>query len=152
MKLWIACFVSMLMTIAGSAVADMYKWVDENGKVHYTDSPPPKKKGDKERKVVSITGPAVISPYSGGAPGTRLAPAKVTIFTASWCDYCKKAKAFLTSRRIAFEDIDVERTPQGRDAFHNLGGNGVPVILVGAQRMDGYREATLDGLLRHAGL
>ncbi len=38
--------------IAQAASAQVYKWVDENGKVHFTDKPP--KRADAEPEVVSI--------------------------------------------------------------------------------------------------
>ncbi|MEO8005212.1 MAG: glutaredoxin family protein [Betaproteobacteria bacterium] len=155
MKLPIACLVSMLLVAAGLAVADMYKWVDESGKTHYTDSPPPGKKAQKlDLKINSIAGPPVVSAFTGGAASTSnsAAAAKVKVYGATWCGYCKRAKAYLQARRTPFEDIDVERSAQGQSEFLALGGRGVPVILVGDQRMDGYRQETLEGMLKHAGL
>ena len=37
-----------LITLSASAFGKIYKWVDENGKVHYSDSPPP---GDTAKQV-----------------------------------------------------------------------------------------------------
>jgi hypothetical protein len=34
-------FIVLLVAIAVPALADIYKWVDDNGKVHYSDTPPP---------------------------------------------------------------------------------------------------------------
>jgi len=31
----------LVCLLAGPALADMYKWTDENGKTHYSDQPPP---------------------------------------------------------------------------------------------------------------
>ncbi len=154
MKLPIACLVSMLLATAGLAVADMYKWVDETGKIHYTDSPPPGKKAQKlDLKINSIAGPPVVSAFKDGAAGTsNRTAAKVKVYGAAWCGYCKRAKAYLQARGTPFEDIDVERSVQGKSEFRVLGGRGVPVILVGDQRMDGYRQEALEGMLKHAGL
>ena len=38
----------ILLARSGTAAGKIYKWVDENGKVHYSDSPPP---GDTARQV-----------------------------------------------------------------------------------------------------
>jgi Domain of unknown function (DUF4124) len=35
------CLAMLMLFAAGSAGAQMYKWVDENGKVRYGDTPPP---------------------------------------------------------------------------------------------------------------
>ena len=45
MKTWIAAFAAMTAFIA--AAQTVYKWVDENGRTHYTDTPPPDGKGQK---------------------------------------------------------------------------------------------------------
>jgi hypothetical protein len=35
------CLAMLLLCVAGSAGAQMYKWVDKDGKVRYGDTPPP---------------------------------------------------------------------------------------------------------------
>lgn len=154
MKRPITCLVSILLAAAVPAVADMYKWVDETGKVHYTDSPPPGKKAQKlDLRINSIAGPPVVSAFKDRATGTSSQTgAKVKVYGATWCGYCKRAKAYLQARRTPFEDIDVERSAQGQSEYRALGGRGIPVILVGDQRMDGYRQEALEGMLKHAGL
>jgi glutaredoxin len=75
----------------------------------------------------------------------------VRIYTAAWCGYCKKAKAYLAAKKVPFDEVDVETSEPGRSEFAQLGGRGVPVIVVGNRRMDGFDAATLDGLLAQAG-
>lgn len=146
-----AAWLAILIASPASAIADMYKWVDENGKVHYTDSPPPGKKAKKlDLKINSISGPPVVSTIGTSTPAASAA--KVKLYTTTWCGYCKKAKAYLQARGTPFQEIDVENSAQGKSEFSALGGRGVPVILVGNQRMDGYSEGGLEGLLKQAGL
>jgi hypothetical protein len=45
----------------------------------------------------------------------------------------------------------VERSAQGKQEYRDLQGRGVPIILVGDQRMNGYSQARLDDMLRAAG-
>ncbi len=131
----------------------MYKWTDENGKVHYSDSPPPGKKAKKlDLKINSISGPPVVSSFGSSAARATTGTVQVKLYTTTWCGYCKKAKAYLQARGTSFREIDVESSEQGRSEFQALGGRGVPVILVGNQRMDGYSEGTLAGMLKQAGL
>ena len=140
-----------LVLLPSALVADMYKWVDENGKVHYSDSSPPGKKAKKlDLKINSISGPPVV--YSVGNDTAATSTSKVKLYTTTWCGYCKKAKAYLQARGTPFQEVDVERSAQGQSEFRALGGRGVPVILVGSQRMDGYSEGGLEGLLKQAGL
>jgi glutaredoxin len=150
-KLPLVAWLLLVLLVSGASLADMYKWTDESGKVHYSDSPPPGKKAKKlDLKINSISGPPVVS--SLGSSSAAASSSKVKLYTTTWCGYCKKAKAYLQARGTPFQEIDVEASAQGRSEFRSLGGRGVPVILVGNQRMDGYSEGGLEGLLRQAGL
>lgn len=53
-RLMIGCFLAVMAS--GMASAGVYKWVDENGKVHYGDAPPEQAQGKK--KSVKINTPA----------------------------------------------------------------------------------------------
>lgn len=148
--------LATLLAIPAPAFADMYKWIDKDGKVHYTDSPPPGKKAKKlDLKINTITGPAVVSTIDKPGQQTPAAAAgasKVRLYTTTWCGYCKRAKAYLQARGTPYQEFDVETSAQGQSEYRALGGRGVPVILVGDQRMDGYSEGTLAGMLKQAGL
>jgi len=100
------------------------------------------------------------NPPSGGTPITENAQIRkaaavqgerVKLYTTTWCGYCKKARAYLRSRNIPFDDIDVETTDRGRREYREIGGNGVPVIFVGERRMDGYDQGGLQDMLKAAG-
>jgi glutaredoxin len=68
-----------------------------------------------------------------------------------WCGYCKRAKAHLAARGVPYDEVDVEATQRGQNEFTQLGGRGVPIILVGSQRMDGFDANGLDAMLAAAG-
>jgi glutaredoxin len=142
----------MLLSVAACtlpAAAGVYKWTDAQGRVHYSDSPPPDQKAAQVKiKVNSISGPAVVSAFKAGSPAAK---ERVRIYTTSWCGYCKKAKAQLAARRVPFDEIDVETSDSGQREFASLGGRGVPVILVGGQRMDGFDAGRLEAMLQTAG-
>ena len=53
---------------------------------------------------------------------------------------------------IPFVEYDVERDEIGKREYKKLNGRGVPVILVGNQRMNGFSAPSLEKLLRNAGL
>ena len=69
------------------------------------------------------------------------------MLTTTWCGYCRRARAYLNSKGIPFEDLDVERSTQGRQEYTVLKGRGVPIILVGNQRRDGYDQVGLERML-----
>ena len=41
-------------------------------------------------------------------------PARVQVFTTTYCPYCRRATALLDRRHIAYEEIDVTLDPQAR--------------------------------------
>ena len=132
------------------AAAGVYKWTDAHGKVHYSDSPPSETKAQQVNvKVNSISGPAVVSEFRSASTGKT--KDKVRLFTTVWCGYCKKAKAHLTAKGVPYDELDVESSQQGRSEYAKLGARGVPVILVGGQRMDGFDAGRLDAMLAQAG-
>ena len=77
--------------------------------------------------------------------------AEVKMYATSWCPYCAKARAYFARRNIAYVEVDIEKSREGRVEYDKLGARGVPVILVGAQRMNGFSEARLSQLLADAG-
>jgi len=132
------------------AQAGVYKWTDAEGRVHYSDSAPPQAKTQEVNiKVNSISGPAVVSTI--GKSAAVNGKQSIRLFGTTWCGYCKKARALLVSKGIPYEDIDVEESARGRAEYKQLGAKGVPVILVGNQRMDGFDAGRLDSMLKQGG-
>lgn len=62
----------------------------------------------------------------------------VTLYTTSWCPYCSRARALLTRKGVAFEDIDIEAAPEKRAEMQNRSGRRtVPQIFIGDQHVGG---------------
>ena len=144
-------FLLLALLIASTpASAGIYKWTDAQGRVHYSDDPPADAKAQQVKvKINSIQGPAVVSTIRHTSAAK--AKDKVRIYTAVWCGYCKRAKAHLAAKSVPYDEMDVETSERGRSEFAQLGGRGVPVILVGSQRMDGFDASALDVMLTGAG-
>ncbi len=63
------------------------------------------------------------------------------MYTTRWCGYCVRAKALLTSKGIAFEEINLDDEPRFRQTLHELtGGWTVPQILIDDEPIGGYTE------------
>ena len=79
----------------------------------------------------------------------------VTIYTTSWCPYCRAATDLLRKKGVAFEEIDVERTPGARsEMIAKAGRTSVPQIFAGERHLGGCDDlyaldgaGKLDGLL-----
>lgn len=81
------------------------------------------------------------------AAGQPAAGKKVVMYTTSSCPACVTAKQYFAKKGVPYEEIDVERSMEGRQAFQKLGGRGVPLIMVGDKRMEGFSEQALDAAL-----
>lgn len=136
-----------LVALDGLADTRLYKYTDENGRVHYTDQPPAEQQAETlDIKVKTYTGPARVMDYaavlSAGADND-----KVTIYTTEWCSVCKKAKRYMDSQDIAYTEHDIEKSDKAKREFDRLGGKGVPVILVGRQKMHGFNPQRLESMM-----
>jgi len=61
---------------------------------------------------------------------------------------CRAAKEFLSSRGIAFTDVDVTASPEARaELVRRTGQLGVPVIVVGEEVVVGFDRGRLSRLL-----
>lgn len=65
---------------------------------------------------------------------------RVVMYSTSWCPYCAQARAMFRARGIEFTEYDIEQSAQARAAHRELGGRGVPLILVGFEALRGFNE------------
>lgn len=64
--------------------------------------------------------------------------AKVTIYSRSWCSFCKQAKSLLESKNIEYTDIDIEEQPEKREEMIELTGRtSVPQVFINDQAIGG---------------
>ncbi|KRE14859.1 glutaredoxin [Bosea sp. Root483D1] len=84
---------------------------------------------------------------------------QVTIYTTGWCPYCHAAKALLTKKGIAFEEIGVDGKPELRQEMTAKAGGrtSVPQIFIGGRHVGGSDDlhaldarGELDPLLKAA--
>ena len=72
----------------------------------------------------------------------------VVMYSTSWCGYCKKARRYFKSKGIKFVERDIERSRLAKVAYDRLGGNGVPLIVVGKNKMSGFSVGKFESLYR----
>ena len=72
---------------------------------------------------------------------------KVVMYSTANCGACKMAKQYFAQKGIAYEEFDVNQSRAANEEFQRLGGRGVPLILVGEKRMEGFNPQALDALL-----
>lgn len=74
--------------------------------------------------------------------------AEVVLYATSWCGYCAATRDFFHRNGIEYTEFDIERDPKAQQEHQRLGGNGVPLIVVGDTAIHGYNEAELRRTLR----
>jgi len=135
----------LLFIIPISAFSEIYKWTDESGNVHFGDSP--KDKDKAEKIVVEVNSYENVTYddvqfYQGSESNN------VTMYATSWCGYCKKARAYFKKNGISYIEYDIEKDERAKRMYDLLGGKGVPVILVGKKRMNGFSVAGFERIYR----
>jgi glutaredoxin len=73
----------------------------------------------------------------------RPPPPPVTLYSAVWCGYCRRAKAYLAQHHIAYLDIDIDSS-DGRAEFDGVGGGGVPLLMSGRKKVRGFKADGYD--------
>jgi len=142
--------------------ADLYQWTDENGVKHFSNTPPPEAAG-AVRQMEELEGdyepdPGILKKtldlFQSGAeqespppkPKARHRPT-VVMYTTPTCGYCHRAKAYFNERDIQFTERDVTQSSLARRQFKALNGRGVPLIIIGDQRIPGFNKAAIERAL-----
>jgi glutaredoxin len=125
------------------AWADVYKWTDEQGKIHYSDKPTNSKAQTVNVEVMNTYTPSTYSPIKNA-----LAKNVVVMFSAEWCGYCKKANKFFKENNIAFLELDIEKDMSAKNYFETIGGKGLPVILYKNKKVTGFSEASFRAIYK----
>ena len=70
------------------------------------------------------------------------------MYSTQWCPYCRKARAYFERRKITYVEYDIEASAQNLAQFQALNGHGVPLILVGDKRLQGFSAQAFEALLK----
>ncbi|MFC3151051.1 glutaredoxin domain-containing protein [Litoribrevibacter euphylliae] len=127
--------------------ADIYKWVDDKGRVHFGDSP--KQEANAEKVSLRVNSYKHVTVESNDLFFQDASPSsqKVIMYSTTWCGYCKKAKRYFQENQISFVEYDIEEDLRAKQRFDALGGRGVPLILVGKQKMSGFDVPRFERML-----
>lgn len=143
----LVCVVLLYAIVVSPAAAEIFKWIDDSGRVHFTDSPSREQQVEKIKvKINSYTSPEIVPFEAAFTPSTRRD--KVVLYSTTWCGYCKKARRYFATKGIPFVEYDTETSKKGREDYKALKGTGVPIILVGQKRMNGFSPSKFEGLYR----
>jgi glutaredoxin 3 len=64
--------------------------------------------------------------------------AQITMYTTSWCPYCRRARELLKSKGQSWNEIDIEEQPAAKDEMMRRSGrHTVPQIWIGETHVGG---------------
>jgi mycoredoxin len=65
---------------------------------------------------------------------------KLTLYTSPWCRDCREAKRFLEQHQIAYNEVDIERTPgAAEELLRNVGKRAIPQFVIDGEWVQPYR-------------
>lgn len=149
------------------AMAEIYKWTDGNGVVHFQDKPPeniaPETQletmadtaygngtgsgVETEGRTRASTASGISTPAPAKAVSTRAA--KVEVYLASWCPWCKKTVEYFLSRGIKVRSYDIEKDAAAARRKDRLDPRkGVPTTVVNGRVIHGYAPGAFENALR----
>ena len=153
-----AVFVITLALAMSTSADTVYKAVGPDGEITYSDKPPADRARTNTlefRNLPSSPLPAEVLRFreqleksAHGRISAARAPrtGDVALFTAVWCGHCKRAKAHLATAQINYIESDIENV-DGMRAFIAAGGSGgVPLLVAGERRVQGYSAPAYDRL------
>ncbi|MGD8522078.1 MAG: glutaredoxin domain-containing protein [Desulfobacterales bacterium] len=152
--------LALVILIASPAicVGDIYKWVDENGVMHYTDTAPSDESEWEQEGTSSHDAqggpnnplrnydPKVVSEIlneikddDDSAEEETKRELVVELYTTNLCKYCQKAKAFFSSRGITFIEYNIEEDQVAAERLLSLTeSKAVPFAIINGHHIKGY--------------
>jgi glutaredoxin len=137
---------SVLGLTAAAASAQLYRWTDEKGRVHITDTPPPPSARNVQRKGADVRpGVAAQAPF---ALTEAVKNFPVTLYTSPSCKApCADARAALNKRGVPFKEVQVWNDETNAELKQVSGATDVPTLLVGRTVQVGYEQGSFNALL-----
>jgi len=136
---------------------NIYRSLGPDGRVTYSDQPPTTGKVQKVYSFDNLPAspvPEATQRYREGLEsgmkqrlaGQTVVASGTRLYSAAWCGYCRKAKAYLGQKGIGYQEIDID-TAAGREDFaRSVGGGGIPLLLHNGQRVQGFTTVAYDAL------
>lgn len=76
----------------------------------------------------------------------------ITLYSTAGCSHCRQLKQWLKQHQLGFLEMDVQRNARALKHFQRHGGRGVPLLLVGEHKIQGFHARRLPAQLRKAGI
>lgn len=142
---FIAVFAIITMATADLYAQQVYKSVDKNGRISYSEVPPLPSSGDK------LTGESAANPSLPYTLQQVVSRYPVTLYSAENCAPCISARLMLTQRGVPFTERTISSN-EDIEAYKRINGDSsLPLGTIAAQQLKGYEESEWTKYLDAAG-
>jgi glutaredoxin len=146
---------SALLAATAATAVTVYKSTAPDGSVVYSDHPPADGRIDKAITFDDLPSSPVPPPppsmqrgrtsQVSHPPAPRSAQNNgVVLYVASWCPYCRRAKAWLAQRGINYQEIDIESEVGSAEFQIAARGGGIPYLVMGQRHIRGFKDEGYD--------
>jgi glutaredoxin len=146
-----ALLCALLAATLAPAASAQYRWVDDNGKVHYGDVPP---RDARDVKAIGKGAPAPGADSAANLPyelRRAMERSPVVLYTSPECPPCTPAVALLRERGVPYSERVVVSQADLREFERISGGLRLPHLTVGGQAQNGFNPELWTALLDAAG-
>ena len=142
--------IALLAGLDAAAQTSVYRWVDKDGNVHFSDTPPLEDATVTQKRMGGGAVDASQLPY---ATQMAMKRSPVTLFSSKNCgEPCASGRGILASRGIPYAERSPDANQADSDALKKLVGVlEVPVLVVGDTALKGYNDTLWNSALDSAG-
>lgn len=133
----------------GASATQLYQWKDAQGRMVYSDQPPPPSVRNAQQKAFKGN---VIEGNENYAARIAREKSPVTLYASACGAPCDQARLLLNERGIPFSNKDPQTSPEAQADLQKLTGRlSVPVLVVGTDKVDGFEAGQWQTALDRAG-
>lgn len=147
MKTLSVAALALSLATGSLSAAQLYRWVDDKGRVEWRDTPPPSTARNVEQRTV--TGNTIDTSAIPFSVQQAMKSHPVTLWAFDCGEHCTNARAHLARRGVPHTERNAQKD---FDALQKAtGSTEVPVLIVGSVQIKGYLESSWDAALDTAG-
>lgn len=121
----------------------LYKTVDEQGNVTYSDSKPENAMGEVEEQEASLPDVEADTDLDALAEDTP-----ILFYSVPECAACDMVRTYLSNAGMPFTEVDVADDYDAQQSMKKDVGNlNVPTVSVGGRTLSGFNASALDTIL-----
>ena len=145
----LALLALVAAAVASAQMQQVYRYIDPEGRVVYSDKPPPANAREAQAKRIGKNTIETSDMSFSAVMAQERFP--VTLYTFGCGTVCDTASALLNKRGVPHTVVDVGQNDGAEKLKRLTGGLDAPVLQVGDQYTTGYNENRWHGMLTDAG-